>query len=58
MNPVTATTNTTHLLWVGRWIECVQVWIERDHEYGWTFKTGYDAACWLMWPEPYGEDAA
>ena len=37
-----ATTNTTHLLWVGRWIE-----VRRSRD-GWVFKTGRDAADWLL----------
>lgn len=39
---VNATTNTTHLLWVGRWVEV------RETATGWLFKTGRDAADWLL----------
>jgi hypothetical protein len=38
-------TNTTHLLWVGRWIEAVRVTV--NGESGWQFKCGRDAADWL-----------
>jgi hypothetical protein len=36
------TTSVTHLLWVGRWIEVVKT------AGGWRFKTGRDAADWLL----------
>ena len=41
----TATTNTTHLLWVGRWIEVVREVV--NGEPAWLFKSGRDAADWL-----------
>lgn len=37
-----AATNTTHLLWGGRWIEAVST------KEGWVFKSGRDAAAWLL----------
>lgn len=47
-----ATANTTHLLWVGRWVEVVQTTARIDEvdEPAWRFKSGRDAADWLRWP--------
>lgn len=43
-----ATTNTTHLMWVGRWIEVrVAEPLDREDSYSLVFKSGRDAADWL-----------
>lgn len=47
---VTAATNTTHLMWVGRWIEVVRC--ESLGEPAWRFKSGRDAADWLLYDRP------
>lgn len=49
LNPLNTATNTTHLLWVGRWIEVRSVPYFCGGS-AWEFKSGRDAADWLLWP--------
>ena len=42
-----ATFSVTHLLWCDRWIEVCK---SPRPVGGWVFKTGRDAATWLLWP--------
>lgn len=50
---MSAAANTTHLLWVGRWIEVVRVSHDGPLEdrWAWRFKSGRDAADWLRYDE-------
>ena len=48
----TTTASTTHLLWVGRWIEVSRVHHPGDDGWAWRFKNGRDAADWLLHDRP------